>query len=551
MNKGKKQINVAILLLGFFTPGLAVAQVQDDLLDFGLPSADDKNYYDESTLIDITDEGAYDADGDLISTVQTNSRADLLESSQNSGSPALPGTSTGSDSTNSAAFESYKDSLIDSWGGKKAFTQVRLSDAKENLEDQQQRFEVLEDKIQDTEEKLIPIAEEINSLEVQIERLDGQVRLTKEKIINVELLIAEKMIEIKESLKDLEKAELELKIQEQVVLDFIKLLYGEQSKYLDIEGKEASSLKLLLEEGTISESLMGEEYVAVMEETGRAIFHELEEKRRALEAHQLKLLKDQEDLDYLYVQLNNEKRILEESRVNKEQLLEQTQGEEQKYQLLLEESKREQLESAIAVQSLQENIQMIETALDALDKNLKGATQAENVGDLTLSSEALEILSEDDLPDGQKPFIWPVPQNVITATFRDPSYPYSFEHNAIDIRAQQFTEIHAPADAYVSEVADNGYGYSYLVLAHKNNLVTVYGHVSEFLVEPGMTVRQGDVVALSGGTPGTLGAGSYTTGAHLHFEVWKNGAAVNPQLYLRGSEEVEIDEEAHTHSHEE
>lgn len=530
-------------------PNLAAAESQD-LLDFGLPSAEDKSYYDESSLIEITENGAYNANGDLISTVQENATADLLQSSSTSSSPALPGTSSGN-TENSAAFENYKDSLIDSWGGKKAFTQMRLSDAKENLEEQQERFDSLEEQIQDTEEKLIPITEEIGSLQAQIERLNGQIRLTKEKITNVEVLIAEKKIEIKDTLIELESAELELKIQEQVVLDFIKLLYGEQSKYLDIEGQEASSLKLLLEEETVSESLMGEEYVAVMEETGRKIFHELDEKRRTLEEKQLKLLKDQEDLDYLYEQLNNEKQIQEESRINKEELLEKTEGEEEKYQLLLEDARRQQLESAIAVQSLQENIQMIETALDSLDQNIKGATRADNLDDLALSSEALNILNGDDLPDGAKPFIWPIPQNVITATFKDPSYPYSFEHNAIDIRAAQFTEIRAPADAYVSEVADNGYGYSYLVLAHKNNLVTVYGHVSEFLVEPGMTVRQGEVVALSGGTPGTLGAGPYTTGAHLHFEVWKNGQAVNPQLYLRNSDEVEIDEEEHNHSHEE
>ncbi|OGJ65969.1 hypothetical protein A3F36_03095 [Candidatus Peribacteria bacterium RIFCSPHIGHO2_12_FULL_55_11] len=137
---------------------------------------------------------------------------------------------------------------------------------------------------------------------------------------------------------------------------------------------------------------------------------------------------------------------------------------------------------------------------------------------------------------GQGPLVlaWPMePTLGISAGFEDAQYEeiFGMPHKAIDIPAEQRTEVLAAADGVVEDITDNGYGYNSVTLRH-NGGATSYGHVEEFLVEEGDTVRQGEPIALSGGRPGTKGAGHVTTGSHLHFEVIIEGERVDPLGYL-------------------
>ena len=81
-------------------------------------------------------------------------------------------------------------------------------------------------------------------------------------------------------------------------------------------------------------------------------------------------------------------------------------------------------------------------------------------------------------------------------------------------------------------VNDHGLGFNSIVLKHDGGFATLYGHVSKFLVKEGDVIRSGDPIALSGGEPGTPGAGHLTTGPHLHFQLLKNGQPVDPLDYL-------------------
>ncbi len=135
---------------------------------------------------------------------------------------------------------------------------------------------------------------------------------------------------------------------------------------------------------------------------------------------------------------------------------------------------------------------------------------------------------------GTDQFAWPVIGKV-SAGFHDEKYKkfFSVPHLGMDIVVPQNTAVRSSADGVVFLVREGGAtGYTYVLIGHRDGYATLYGHLSSVSVSAGDDVEQGQVIGQSGGAPGTVGAGPMTTGAHLHFEVIKGGANVNPRNVL-------------------
>ncbi|HPR31473.1 MAG TPA: M23 family metallopeptidase [Prolixibacteraceae bacterium] len=64
-------------------------------------------------------------------------------------------------------------------------------------------------------------------------------------------------------------------------------------------------------------------------------------------------------------------------------------------------------------------------------------------------------------------------------------------------------------------------------IQHANNMISIYKHNSEALVKPGDRVLAGDIIAMMGNE------GEYSTGPHLHFELWHNGSPLDPEKYIQ------------------
>ena len=105
-------------------------------------------------------------------------------------------------------------------------------------------------------------------------------------------------------------------------------------------------------------------------------------------------------------------------------------------------------------------------------------------------------------------------------------FNYKENHFAIDIAVDTGTPIKAISDGRVvlSEwTMETGH---VIIIDHGDMLLSVYKHNSSLVKKQNELVASGEVIALSG-NQGTL-----TTGPHLHFELWKNGAPINPEQFF-------------------
>jgi len=94
-------------------------------------------------------------------------------------------------------------------------------------------------------------------------------------------------------------------------------------------------------------------------------------------------------------------------------------------------------------------------------------------------------------------------------------------HRGVDIRAGWGTPVHASADGQVTSAGWSG-GYGLRVrVAHRDGLATTYSHLSRVAAPIGTQVRQGELI-------GFVGSTGFSTGAHLHFELFRGGQAINP-----------------------
>ncbi len=121
------------------------------------------------------------------------------------------------------------------------------------------------------------------------------------------------------------------------------------------------------------------------------------------------------------------------------------------------------------------------------------------------------------------PSLWPV-DGWVSAGYgyrRDPFTGGRDHHPAIDISTRPGEPVYATATGLVVEAKRNGAYGNLVEINHGFGLVTRYGHLSRFAVEPGETVERGALI-------GRAGATGRATGNHVHYEIWVNGRTINP-----------------------
>jgi murein DD-endopeptidase MepM/ murein hydrolase activator NlpD len=120
----------------------------------------------------------------------------------------------------------------------------------------------------------------------------------------------------------------------------------------------------------------------------------------------------------------------------------------------------------------------------------------------------------------------PVNDGIMRSGFgsrRHPILGYTKMHTGVDWAAPMGTPIYAAGNGTVEKAGwESGYG-KYIRLKHNYGYETAYGHMTAFArgIEPGVKVRQGQLI-------GYVGSTGLSTGAHVHYEILVNNRLVDP-----------------------
>lgn len=377
-----------------------------------------------------------------------------------------------------------------------------------------EEIDALNDRIAEKREKIAQLEKSIEKYKKDIQQkrlesvsLSNQIAILDNRTLQIDIDI--EATEAKLDALNLEIQRLELTIDDkEVSIERQKKLLGELVRTIH-QNQSKTVIEIFAAYDSFSDFYNRLQYLRTIErdlgKSARGLRlgkEELEGQRDQREQIKVSFEEVREDLE-------NKKIDLEEQTNYKASLLAQTQSSELKFKTL--------------VDSLRDQYQAIENEITGIEQEVRRRLEAE---------QRLEDVAG---ADGTL-LSWPTQSRYVTCGFHCGGYPYAhvFKHSGTDIRAAQGTPIKAAASGYVARAkrCTTASCYSFVMLIHADGIATVYGHMSAIYVTEDQFVTRGDVIGLTGGTPGTVGAGPFVTGAHLHFEVRKNGVPVDAMNYL-------------------
>ena len=223
--------------------------------------------------------------------------------------------------------------------------------------------------------------------------------------------------------------------------------------------------------------------------------------------------------------IDNQKTKIEKDKKNledKQKQVKTKKAEQEKMQVVLNNQKAQKENK---VNSLTEEEKKLSAQIDEYNKALQELEAAAR------RASRISYASNTKYVGGK--MLWPCPSSTrITSSFGGRASPGgigSTNHKGIDIGASSGSAIVAALDGTVIYTGYNVARGNYVMIDHGGGIITLYQHGlnGSIKVSAGQTVKQGQTV---------MGVGStgYSTGPHLHFEVWENGTPVNPINYVKG-----------------
>lgn len=386
----------------------------------------------------------------------------------------------------------------------KSSSQIKaeIDELKDEKKELQEKLNELQSQLSSNMESMEEVVEQKNLIDQEIFLLYGQVANINTQIIVYGDLIADKQEELDAAEDRL------LKLQEQNKLRIRAMEKNSASSYWAVIFQADSFLDMLDRLNIIFK----------INEADQKLIQELDAAAKEVAQAKEELQEQKAELEATKVELEESQKVLEEKRAEADELLAQLVATGAEYEALVEAAEKDKanlnseinkLQNAYDIAKYQEYLATLPPAEPPTSST--GGTVG--TGNITAGIKWVLPCSYTRV---SSPFGWRI----------HPVYGDRRFHYGIDLSASSGTPIVAVRDGTVKVATYSSSAGYYVNVDHGDGFMSRYLHMTHYIVSPGQKVSAGQVI-------GYVGSTGTSTGPHLHFGLYYNGAAVNPADYIK------------------
>ena len=328
---------------------------------------------------------------------------------------------------------------------------------------------------------------------------------------------------------EINKKESEIKIVERKIAQTeseIKILQDNYAKYVKAIYKKGqyNELESLFDASSLQQAVMRSYYLQAFAKQREKDLTKLKSKKSELDESEALLKKERSEKLLLADAKDNEKKALTQKLNEKKKVLKSIEKNKNELKKLLAAKKvsQKKIEQLIVQlverEAAEDKVQFAATDISSGENKIRD----ENVRyDIDLNTSSFASFAEL-----KGKMMWPLHKGKIIRKFgenKHKSLNTVTLNYGVDIKADKDKNVRSVCEGVVAAIDWlPGYG-NVIIVSHKNDYRTVYGHVSEIFVSEGDKVKAGSVVAMV-----DEGIDGYV----LHFEIWKGRDKQNPELWL-------------------
>ena len=384
---------------------------------------------------------------------------------------------------------------------------ISLAQYKEKISEKQDELKNIRKQIDKLENEIKSKNEEEKKSLSTLKKIDRQILLLNQLIKKLDKQISVKSKKIKLLENEIKKT-----------VNKINKLRKEYSRYIVWLYKqgENSTLKLLMNSGSLNQAMLRYKYLESVTEKNSKILENLKRLSENLKEIKRVTEKEKKSKEKLLSAKLDDKRKLEERKKEKSVMITELRKDKKALEDEIVKKRRAEIKIKTIVADLIEKERLRKKRL--YERKLKG----ENIPD----EEMYNYADFENFSELNGKLSWPVRKGKIVRNFGENENEKTKTvtlNYGIDIETPKDAAVHAVAGGIVSAIEwIPGYG-SVVIVTHKNEFRTVYGHLTDIVVEEGERLQAGDVIGK---------VNENLEGNILHFEIWNERNYQNPEEWL-------------------